>query len=157
MGKRKRGKHGSSQVPKPSRSTEPLIKASVLAKYYPSVLTLRQYLLSRLPASSKARKKKIGYIGTGSQSHGKGIKSAEVKEKDSNSHDRDLELGSLLDQTLVGVPKDAGMLDNRRVEKLHTFSQRSSNDDSAQDLVCGVESYCQDDVRNPGRHISKPS
>ncbi|KAF2499750.1 hypothetical protein BU16DRAFT_282302 [Lophium mytilinum] len=63
----------------------------VLQRLYPQLQTLRQYLLSRLPASSKKRRRRIEQLG---------------QSPDPNpSPDEDAALGLLLDATLVGLPK----------------------------------------------------
>lgn len=74
-------------------ATPASVEHPVLSRLYPEVLSLRHYLLSRLPASSasKNRQRHLSQLGTctGDQSTApRGI---------------DLELGKLLDATLVGV------------------------------------------------------
>lgn len=40
------------------------VKHPLLRLYYPQVLTLRNYLLSRLPLSSKSRRRRVATAGT---------------------------------------------------------------------------------------------
>ncbi|KAJ4344797.1 Telomerase reverse transcriptase [Didymosphaeria variabile] len=71
----------------------PAIEHPVLSRLYPGVLSLRHYLLSRLPASSKlkSRRRKISQLGI------------HPGQGDIAPRGIDLELGELLDTTLVGV------------------------------------------------------
>ncbi len=66
------------------------VKHTLLAQYYSSVQTLREYLLAKLPASSRIRRKKIASVGLVSSSAGTTCTDAEVA------------LGHILDTTLVG-------------------------------------------------------
>ena len=92
----------------------------MLSRLYPDVLSLRHYLLPRLPASSrlKSRRQKLSELGAEHPSHG-----------DTAPRGIDLELGELLDTTLVGVlpsaakPQDA---DRERSKDLESFSQEVS-------------------------------
>ena len=94
-------------------ANDPFIKSAVLAQYYPEVFSLREYLLSRLPASSKIRRKKISSVGKNPQLS---------KEED--------ELAGLLDQTLVGVSKYKEISQEERLQQWSTFSQRVETSDS---------------------------
>jgi hypothetical protein len=72
--KRKRSAHGSGGVRKKTRRAvdQSSIKAThpVLRRLYPEVLTLRQYLLSRLPNTSKNRHRKISQLGRATPTQG---------------------------------------------------------------------------------------
>ncbi|KAE8164338.1 hypothetical protein BDV40DRAFT_116927 [Aspergillus tamarii] len=75
----------------------------VISIYYRRVVTLRQYLLERIPKSSKSRRRRI----------------ASVPSHDPSSDgDQDKELSRLLDTTLVGILKEptAGCDQERRQE-----------------------------------------
>lgn len=90
--KRKRGSHvagRSPKKPKPAvdQSTSATPAHPVLQRLYPQLLTLRHYLSSRLPRSSKNRRRKISQLGQ-APAH--------------PACDADVELAKLLDTTLVG-------------------------------------------------------
>ncbi len=136
-GKRKRSRSGNGprggdqkrqRVSRWLSGKEPVIKQALLNQYYPRVLSLREYLLSRLPSTSKVRKKKICSLG-------KGI---EAKEKNCN-------LAQFLDQTLVGVLKDAGHSEEERQQQWTTFSQQNSDDSHFANLS-GIGVYSQVEV-----------
>jgi hypothetical protein len=70
--KRKRSAHVAGTGPKRARAgavdqspaaTTPAVEHPVLGRLYPHVATLRHYLLSRLPSSSKSRRRKIAQLG----------------------------------------------------------------------------------------------
>ncbi|KAF2003575.1 hypothetical protein P154DRAFT_96154 [Amniculicola lignicola CBS 123094] len=98
--KRKRAAHVAGQPPKKPKTssdqsaiaTSSGIEHPVLRRLYPQVLSLRHYLLSRLPGSSKNRRRKILQLGT-TAGHDSPASPAV-----------DFELGQLLDATVVGVP-----------------------------------------------------
>lgn len=71
----------------------------VLSRYYPWVVSLRQYLLHALPSTSKARRRRIASLGK--PAHKKVEKAA-----NGDSDESDKELATLLDQTLIGVFKE---------------------------------------------------
>jgi hypothetical protein len=66
----------------------------VLAQYYPKLQTLRQYMVCKLPATSKIRRKKISAIGSAAQEGVDGIRDG-----------LEASLGQLLDTTIGGVPQ----------------------------------------------------
>jgi len=94
-------------------SKDPVIKSAVLAQYYPQVCSLRKYLLSKLPTSSKIRKKKILSVGRNDQTNG-----------------GDCSLASFLDQTLIGVLKYKDISQEERLQQWTSFSQRIDTSDS---------------------------
>lgn len=69
-----------------------MVKHLLLSKFYPTVLSLRQYMISKLPQTSKARRRKINRIGNGAV-----IGAHEERDSD------DMILSRFLDETLVGV------------------------------------------------------
>jgi telomerase reverse transcriptase len=89
------------------------IKHTVLVQYFAKVLTLRDYILQKLPAASRIRKKKLASIGLGSPS---GANSSRIEIEQI--------LGSLLDTTLVGVNEQRLHASDTRWEKWTNFSQR---------------------------------
>ena len=83
----------------------------VISLYYRDVLTLRQYLLCRLPGSSKLRRRRIASVGSASNS------------ADHNSQS----LATLLDTTLVGVLKQPSTkLASERQQAYRAFTQSQS-------------------------------
>ncbi|MCJ1364272.1 hypothetical protein MMC16_003381 [Acarospora aff. strigata] len=152
-GKRKRKRHCGSAEDSPrkrlqaagsyeeSRSTglagSPIIKHPVLSLYYPRVVTLRQYLLHQLPASSKARRRRLVAVGSCPEETRSGSTpcgSAEgLRETRANGadqpllcvEDRDRALACLLDLSLVCGPEMVHWnQDQSRVNDLATFSQQ---------------------------------
>jgi hypothetical protein len=99
-------------------ATTPAIEHPVLNRLYPEVASLRQYLLARLPLSSKIRRRKFAQVG--------------LHRNDQNVTAIDVELGALLDSTLVGVlAKHVSGVENaeavrERDRDLETFSQQLS-------------------------------
>lgn len=79
-----------------------VVKHALLAQYYPNLLTLRQYVLASLPASSKIRRKKISALGkTGQAAAGDAHPAVHEAEKD---HDNiRAPLARLLDTTIVAT------------------------------------------------------
>jgi telomerase reverse transcriptase len=111
-------------------SRDSVVKQALLSQFYPEVLTLREYLLSRLPTTSKIRRKKVLYVGT-------------LKDSESCANSR---LSTFLDRTLVGAtkPKDAKREDRWR--HWAAFSQRV--DDSISTLIDlnSIGKFSQSDV-----------
>lgn len=93
------------------------VKHALLAQYYPTTLTLRQYILHHLPASSRLRRRKIAELGSG-------------KESRHASDDRS-QLCKLLDTTLVGLhtvaPGVAKQQAKRRLQQWIDYSQRDDS------------------------------
>lgn len=135
--KRKGNAHAGARPPKrprqaadqsPTATPSSCIQHPVLSRLYPKVLPLRHYLLSRLPAASKNRRRKIASLGI-----------LQVPDRDNNSSaptraPDDAELGKLLDTTLVGVVSKhvtdapaATEIAERRDEDLRNFSQHLSS------------------------------
>ncbi|KAH6671184.1 hypothetical protein B0J14DRAFT_89832 [Halenospora varia] len=90
-------------------SRDSVVKQALLARYYPRVFTLREYLLSKLPNTSKIRRKKIVCVGRG---------------KSLDCEVADQELSVLLDQTLIGelACKEGGR--EHRWRQWTAYSQR---------------------------------
>ena len=106
---------------------EPVVKQALLNQYYQRVHSLREYLLSRLPTSSKIRRKKIISLGR------------KVADKE-----KDQKLAQFLDQTLVGVSKETGHSEEERQQQWIAFSQNA--DDSHLANLSGVGVYSQAEV-----------
>jgi hypothetical protein len=118
------------------RGSEPPVKDALLAQYYPSVLSLRGYLLSKLPKTSKIRKKKI--LGVGRR------KSAETGDSQDDTDDERV-LADFLDRTLVGV-STYEISQEDRAEGWNTFSQRGDTSISTIGNLSGGGLFCQSDV-----------
>lgn len=101
----------------------------VLRLYYPKVLTLRQYLLSQLPASSKSRRKKITFLRPLSTTTNQidaepRILHSTALSKDETAEDREI-LVKLLDTTLIGVPSQKRAPDEQIIHNdFVAFSQK---------------------------------
>jgi telomerase reverse transcriptase len=105
-----------------------VVKQAVLAQFYPQVLSLREYLLSKLPANSKIRRKKILLVG-----------------KKPDAGDADRKLSSFLDATLVGVSKCKELPLEERWKQWTTFSQRPEDSTVSADRS-GLGAYSQSEV-----------
>ncbi|APA07224.1 hypothetical protein sscle_02g019940 [Sclerotinia sclerotiorum 1980 UF-70] len=98
-------------------SKDPPVKQALLNKYYPNVLCLRDYLLSKLPVSSKVRRKKLSSVGRKA--------SANIPYQDGDDdEDEDRVLGDFLDGTLIGVSSNNGLSQEDRLKEWVSFSQR---------------------------------
>lgn len=130
-GKRKRKRPGNateSQEKRQKTSTsisntslaapkDSVIKQALLTQFYSGVFTLREYLLSKLPSTSKIRRKKILNIGR-SRSPGE---------------DGDQRISSFIDKTLVGVlPQSDGSKEDRR-QQWENLSQKADDSMSSID------------------------
>jgi telomerase reverse transcriptase len=136
MRKRKRNRSGHSYVEGSKRRRvvgasiggDAVVKQAVLAQYYRQVLSLREYLLAKLPRTSKIRRKKILFIG--------------------NKYDDDSDSRSLpnfLDQTLIGVSKCTELSSTERWQQRATFTQRADDSTSTID-ASGSYAFSQSEV-----------
>lgn len=102
------------------------VKHPLLSLYYPQVLTLRNFLLSRLPFSSKSRRRRIESAGAHHDTSD-GVAASEDQSNTQRLED-DRALAKLLDATLVGQP-DGQSTDRGdcRVRELATFSQKATS------------------------------
>ena len=106
------------------------VSHSLLAQYFPVVLTLREYALSRLPSTSRIRRKKISRVGRGQ---------GPLSETETR-------LSHLLDTTLVGAPEKVNDQSDEEWKELVTSQ---TGDDSNVTLadVFGNATYSQAEVR----------
>lgn len=104
-----------------------VIKQGLLAQYYPQVLSLREYLLSNLPAGSKVRRKKVTCVG-----------------RRSDDEDTEKELSNFLDHTLIGVVRCNAMLQEQRWQQRKSLSQQE--DDSTVSCANLSGLYSQSEV-----------
>ncbi|KAF9692635.1 hypothetical protein EKO04_009418 [Ascochyta lentis] len=107
-------------VDQSTSATPAAIEQPVLQRFYPRLLTLRHYLLSQLPKSSKNRRRKLAQLGL----------SAATKCAQSTC-DPDFELGQLLDSTVVGQHSLAKIDDQQQVTRernrdIEAFTQQLS-------------------------------
>lgn len=126
-----------------------VVKHALLAQYYPVILTLRQYLLDSLPASSKIRRKKVSAVGKADQAAAEDARTGTQDSQDDLGNIR-ASLARLLDTTLVATRtypsafKEAQS--DGRLQKRVECSQKA--DDSSVTLSGGVAGavYCQTEV-----------
>jgi telomerase reverse transcriptase len=134
-GKRKRsrpnhqveGDQERQKISETSNSKEAVVKEALLTQFYPRVSSLREFLMSKLPPSSKVRRKKILSVG---------------KNTDSGA---DQKLSKFLDQTLVGVSKHKGVSQEERWQQWTTFSQKANDSVSFANLS-GIGLFSQSEV-----------
>jgi telomerase reverse transcriptase len=132
--KRKRPNHAIEgdqkrrKIAEDSSKKDAVVKQAVLAQFYPQVFSLREYLLSKLPSSSKIRRKKILLVG-----------------KKPDAGDADRKLSAFLDGTLIGVSKCKELSQEEKWKQWTTFSQKPEDSTvSADRSVLGV--YSQSEV-----------
>ncbi len=98
-------------------------------------MTLREYLLSKLPSSSKVRRKKITSVG-----HGKGSHPSDQTLEDTS-------LAQYLDSTLVGVLEENIRSEDERLKQLYSFSQLADTSESTVRSGVGDGGWSQSEVR----------
>jgi hypothetical protein len=107
-------------VDQSASATPAAIEQPVLQRFYPRLLTLRHYLLSVLPKSSRNRRRKLAHLG-------RPIASNEATA----TCEPDFELGQLLDSTVIGERETAKIdveeqLTKERIRDIKTFTQQLS-------------------------------
>jgi hypothetical protein len=112
-------------------SQDPVVKTAVLAQYYPRVVSLREYLLSKLPTTSKIRRKKIQTVG---------------RNIGGESCERYQVLAEVLDSTLVGVLRDGESSREERWQQWTSFSQKADISVSTLANTTGIGLFSQPDV-----------
>ncbi|KAH7072960.1 hypothetical protein BKA63DRAFT_54667 [Paraphoma chrysanthemicola] len=132
--KRKRDSHASGAPHKKARRADPVGQSAnatptstdhpVLRRLYPEVWTLRHYLLSQLPRSSKNRRRRLCQLGL-TPPAGDGEPTSDI----------DRELGQLLDSTLIGCSSDASsgpaaQTEEDREREIKSFTQQRSQSTS---------------------------
>ena len=118
-----------------STATPHSASTSVLTQYYSNVLTLRDYVLGKLPKTSKARRRKIGLLGTNGPSSSK-VQRADISNEvhhtrrstDNYTDDSRSRLSKLLDTTLVGFQniQVPGIVESRNKD-FEIFTQQSGS------------------------------
>ncbi|KAI1090412.1 hypothetical protein F5B19DRAFT_325758 [Rostrohypoxylon terebratum] len=107
---------------------------AVLNQFYPQVLTLRNYVLSKLPPTSRLRRRKVAAVGI------------TKKTSDSTPSDVEQSLGTLLDSTLVGIPGGLKSPEDHIMLGWKNFSQRG--DESYVTLSNGVAGFVETQTLN---------
>ncbi len=138
-GKRKRHRpHKADSGPNKRHKTGKDAAASLevthptLSLYYPHALTLRDYVLSKLPATSKTRRRKIIGVGKGKKT---GKSNADGETQDAAVAD----LVKLLDRTLVCRRHDeVKAAANTWAQDFRVFSQRNDGVDESSLLEGGT-------------------
>ncbi|GAB1310439.1 Telomerase reverse transcriptase [Madurella fahalii] len=102
-----------------------IIGHALLTQYYSEIQTLRQYVVSKLPASSRLRRRKIASVG----------RSPSSPEQSRATDER--ALGELLDSTIVASRQHAEDTEDHRWEQWVGFSQRG--DESYMTLSEGLQ------------------
>lgn len=106
-----------SILPYSSNAPANVVRQSLLSRFYPEVLTLREYLLVKLPSNSRVRRKKVWSAGRrGLGPRDKGIQTTR--------DDADGILGSFLDSTLVGIPRH-NPPSEYRASRWHSFTNQA--------------------------------
>ncbi|KAG7138103.1 hypothetical protein HYQ46_008379 [Verticillium longisporum] len=117
VGEDKGASHERPPPPKKARihATANPVKHALLRQYYPEIVSLRHYLISKLPSASRLRRKKIASIG-----------SEEPRSSVDFRGDLERQLCHLLDTTVVGLQHSQlpAADDNVRREEWTKFSQR---------------------------------
>jgi len=108
----------------PTLSVENSAGHLVLGRYYPKVQTLRQYLLSKLPNSSKSRRRKIASLVCNPKDDDLKFRSAGNEDSDEKG---DSQLATLLDSTLVAVGEVTASELICRTKDFEFFSQQLSS------------------------------
>jgi telomerase reverse transcriptase len=135
--KRKRTRRGTEGDTKRQKlrgnnsGRDPVVKQALLAQYYPRVFNLREYLLYKLPATSKIRRKKILNLG---------------REQSVDSKRDCSALSDFLDHTLIGVLKCNEVLPEERIQQWTSFSQRLDTSNSALVNLSGTGNLSQSEV-----------
>ncbi|KAI1356484.1 hypothetical protein F5Y01DRAFT_78865 [Xylaria sp. FL0043] len=109
--------------------TKPRLRHPVLSQYYPHVQSLREYIITQLPPSSRIRRRKISAIGIVNKSHSSPLTDIERS------------LGALLDNTLIGYPNPKAEEGISRMDGWKDFSQRG--DESYVTLSNGVAGFVE--------------
>ncbi|RYO73581.1 hypothetical protein DL764_010545 [Monosporascus ibericus] len=107
------GKKLKTHSSEPKLSAVTGIQHAMLEQFYPQVRNLRDYVLSKLPPSSRLRRKKVALVGKVGESPNSTL--SEVEQS----------VGALLDSTLIGISEkpSCGSTDDRW-EQWTAFSQK---------------------------------
>ncbi|KXX74891.1 Telomerase reverse transcriptase [Madurella mycetomatis] len=107
-----RSSRPAKHVKRANAACDTTIGHTLLTQYYSEIQTLRQYVISKLPASSRLRRKKITSVGRGAS-------------PPNQSHtEEERAIGELLDSTIVASRQHAGDTEGHRWEQWVRFSQK---------------------------------
>jgi hypothetical protein len=120
----------------------PVTKHGVLGQCFPEVLTLRDFILQKLPESSRIRRRKISSVGR------------EI-HADNEVNEVERSVGALLDSTLIGVAPSLEPVSDNRWEQWTTFAQRG--DESYVSLSNGLEGSIFSQSEVCLKHICLPN
>ncbi|KAF2630853.1 hypothetical protein BU25DRAFT_249279 [Macroventuria anomochaeta] len=107
-------------VDQSASATPPAIEQPVLQRFYPRLLTLRHYLMSVLPKSSKNRRRKLARLGR-----------PMATKKATSICEPNMKLGQLLDSTVIGEHRTTEINDEEQPTKecnkdIEIFTQQLS-------------------------------
>ena len=109
-----------------------------LSLYYPQILTLRDYVLSRLPPSSKSRRRKVASIKEQDSARSTVVDPVKLRHQggsrssQGSDYDEEANLAKLLDRTLVCVrPHEPLLAWHSREKDFHAFSQKHDGADES--------------------------
>lgn len=110
-----------------------------LSLYYPQILTLRNFVLSRLPASSKSRRRRVAGIKEQISARHTGVASVGLRHQErpqssegSNEDEEENLLAKLLDSTLVCVrPREPQLAWQSREKDFQAFQQKNDGADES--------------------------
>jgi telomerase reverse transcriptase len=139
-GKRKRSRPGlgaggdnkRQRVAGSLNGKTPVVKQALLAQYYPRVVSLREYLLLKLPTTSKVRRKKIISVGRKCSVEG---------------GQEECGLAGFLDSVLVGILNCVQLSQEDRLKQWSSFSQRADISASTLANLSGAGVFSQSEVR----------
>lgn len=118
------------------------MKTAVLAQYYPRVVSLREYLLSKLPSTSKVRRKKIQTVG---------------RSLGGEAGERHQVLAEVLDKSLVGVLRDGESSREERWQQWTAFSQKADISVSTLANTTGLGLFSQPEVSRCRKLAVRPA
>lgn len=138
--------------PAPTRNGHPYPTHPVISLYYRDVYTLRQYLLCRLPVSSKLRRRRIASLGVDSTpTINVGSGSSSTTTTAAPAAPAVSQLVDLLDTTLVGILKQPSpKLASERQQAYRAFTQSQSRSILVSTDTGPVAP--QSEVRSPSKH-----
>lgn len=117
----------AAPTPQPGGVRDDQVAHPVLNRFYARVLSLRKYVLCKLPVSSRKRRRNIKHLGEGR---------SDGLAEENPCHDS--EVCELLDTILIGVRnEDASEEELCRAKELVAFSQQLPESTVASDIVTG--------------------
>lgn len=141
-----------------NRPTPVAASHPTLSLYYSQILTLRDFVLSRLPASSKSRRRKVAGIKEQISAPSPGVASVGPRHQECpqssegcNEDEDETLLAKLLDSTLVCVsPREPQLVLQSREKDFQAFSQKNDGADESS-LLEGNTPQSEVNHRSPTR------